>query len=125
MEDDGDSLDPTYGSHAPRHISTNVLTNVITVAQYRTLQDKVEVYVTLDGSDKSRFVQDCFRSVWNGAEIDWDMPELWPSKGENPEFHRLKKVRSHQRDVRGTKWDAGVISRGATGAAGSRGSGAL
>ena len=79
---------PTYGERAPNHISSVVLT----AAQFRTLKPRVPDYIKLDGQEKANFVLESFRLVWEGEHIEWDVKELWPSKQENPSWHKEKRV---------------------------------
>ena len=88
MENNDDAANVTYGARAPRCQTRAILT----AGQHRDLMPMVDEFVILDGAAKTRYVLDCFRAVWNGDNIEWDMPSLWPSKKDNPEFYRQKKV---------------------------------
>ncbi|KZV62305.1 hypothetical protein PENSPDRAFT_670448 [Peniophora sp. CONT] len=78
----------TYGDCAADHISSNH----ITAAQHAVLEPLIGKYVTLDGAEKVAFVQTAFQTVWDGGQIDWDLPNTWPSKAKNPRFHALRNV---------------------------------
>ena len=80
---------PTYGEAARNHVSSVVLT----AAQFRTLKPRVADYVNVNGVERTNFIMESFRLVWDGEDIMWDVKELWPSKEENPRWHREKKVR--------------------------------
>ncbi|VDC03288.1 unnamed protein product [Peniophora sp. CBMAI 1063] len=89
MDDEEDLVvDETYGEHAPKVLTSNLLTAV----QFRALEPLVTDYVTLDGQEKNDFVLKAFCDIWDGEEIQWDLPQLWPSKTSNRRFHVVKQA---------------------------------
>lgn len=88
--DSSDNIpDPTYGQRAPRHLTSVTLT----AGQHRALEPRIPDYIKLDGAERTAFVLESFKLVWEGEEIEWGMKSLWPTKQENPKWHREKKVR--------------------------------
>lgn len=103
--DSASAVNSTYGEKAVNHLSSNQLT----AAQYSILSKEVAEYVTRDGEEKTTFVRQvrlsdkkhtsssnraaqAFQTIWDGEEVDWDVPESWPKKKQNPRFHVLQVV---------------------------------
>lgn len=88
MEVDDEAPEPTYGDRAHHHLASHTLT----ARQHRELEPRVENYIKLNGSEKTAYVLESFQLVWTGEPIEWETKALWPSKQENPQWHREKKV---------------------------------
>ena len=79
---------PTYGDAARNH----VISVILTATQFRILQPRVADYLKTGGVERTNFIMESFKLAWEGEDIMWDVKELWPSKEENPRWHREKKV---------------------------------
>ncbi|VDC03131.1 unnamed protein product [Peniophora sp. CBMAI 1063] len=96
VNENEDDVDETYGEHAPKLLTLNLLTAI----QFRVLEPLVSQYIVLDGQERAEFVLKAFQDVWDGETIEWDTPVLWPSRTSNKRFHIV-----HKPGDRKSEWD--------------------